>query len=215
MATPDLIKIVNLADAPLVLNGNERYEIDPGGERIVPFTIAASWFGDPRARDTDKERERTDIYRQVRMLWGYSEGIEYHADPKDLSSPLITWDDMKPLVRCEDMDGTEIPFVIHDPEGKHVLGGGISEETTPSGDDKRIKELEATVAQLVRALEAQVPNPETIGPTAGSNSDDAVEIVDSTTLPLAPAGSDVVTDDAPRAPRSGGRKKKAAAAAAS
>lgn len=214
MATPDLIRIVNDDDQPLILNGNERYEIAPGGERVVPFTIAASWFGDPRSRDTDKERERTDIYRQVRMLWGYSEGIIYHENPRDLDSPVIGWDDMKPKVTCYDMDGTEIPFVIHDPEGTSIMGGGISEATTPSGDDKRIRELESQVAQLVRALEASVPNPATIGPTAGSDSD--TDVVDTTTLPSAPTGSDVITDDAPRAPRTGARKaKKAAATAAS
>lgn len=226
----DLVRVVNTGTKPLVLRGNTVYEIAAGGERIIPFTEAAAWFGDSRLTDDGKNRFRTEAFRQTQNLWGYTEGMTYLRDRNDPSAGLLGWDDFKPAVECFDMDGNPIHFLIHDPEGLRGAPNGPA-MIDPSLLDaqvlaKQVQEMSAQMAKLQTLLmekvdfNTQVPRiveavgPQPIEPSAATFAaavaNDAATLAEDMSaaviLPEPPI-DDIVTDDAPRTVKSGGRSK--------
>lgn len=203
MSTFDLIRVVNKGDADLTLRGNTVYTIPAGGDRIIPFTEACSWFGDPRLRDEGRHEMRSMAWRQIQNLWGYTEGMTYLVDRWDPTQGFKTWEDFAPSVECFDMDGNPVYFIIHDPEGTERFEG--PKLVDPAFQDvnvlnERIAASEREMAEL-RSLLMERSATEAAPPAADTTSFDAVN------LPVAPA-NDVVTHDGPAAVPAGRRDKK-------
>ena len=185
----DLIRIHNRGTELLVLNGNERFEILPGADRIVRFDIAASWFGDPRLRNDTRDQIRSQVYSQVQYMWGWAEGL--------VREDGQTWEDLCPKVDCFDMDGEPVKFIIHDPDGNEPWTGAaiVDPSTQDSGVlNAQIKQMQDQIAQLTTLLTARADETPTEAPTGEV---EPAAIVDMTTLPAAPA-NETLSDDAPR-----------------
>jgi hypothetical protein len=200
--TYDLVKVVNTGDEEIVLRGNTRYVIPVGGERIIPFNEAASWFGDPRLQNQGRDQLRTLVHSQIQGLWGYTEGMTYLRDRWDPTAGFKTWEDFKPSVECFDMDGEPILFVIHDPEGTTPFGG--PKLVDPAFQDvgvlnDRIAQNERELAELRQLLteRAHVEAPAPSGPDTSA--------FDAVNLPQ-PSADDTVGDDSPRTVSSKNRK---------
>jgi hypothetical protein len=171
----DLIRVRNLGSDDLVLRGNTKYTIPPNTDRIIPFVEAAAWFGDPRLANEGRERLREMAYRQLQNLWGYTEGMKYLRDRWDITKGFLGWDDFKPAVQCFDMDGNEVLFILHDPDGElgGLVGTGIIDPSSMDAGalQQQVAALTASVQQLQAILaerapyEAQIASPsENYGP---------------------------------------------------
>jgi len=140
----ELVKILNPSkkgdanyrDLTLVYQG-QKYTIEPGGEVIVPIEVAAAFFGHPKARDTARDRARSDTYQQVRFQWGYQLG---QPDAAEL------WEEQTPPFRVTTLKDEWLPMVLDDPAGLEPL---------PGSDDTDLPPITAETAVLQRALAAQ------------------------------------------------------------
>jgi hypothetical protein len=194
MDTYDLIRVKNVDDKDITLRGNTVYTIPVGGERIIPFTEAASWFGDPRLQDIGREQLRTMAWGQIQNLWGYTEGMMYLRDRWDPTQGFLTWDDFRPKVECYNMDDERVYFIMDDPEGVHSFAG--PKLVDPAYQDAqvlndRIAQNERELAELRSMLLERQTNEQTTSASAEQASFDAVN------LPQ-PTGQQEVTEDAPR-----------------
>ncbi len=192
--TYDLVKVVNTGDEEIVLRGNTRYTIPAGGERIIPFTEAASWFGDPRLQNQGRDQLRSMAWRQIQNLWGFTEGMTYLRDRWDPTQGFKSWDEFKPSVECFNMDNEPVYFIIHDPEGVNMFRGPVLVD--PAFQDvgvlnDRIASNERELAELRQLLTERAHSESPSQPASDTAAFDAVN------LPQAEA-DDTVTDDAPR-----------------
>ena len=201
--TYDLIRVVNLRDEDLVLRGNTVYTIPANGERIIPFQEAASWFGDPRLQDSGRDKTRSMAWNQIQNLWGYTEGMTYLKDRWDVTAGFKTWEDFAPAVECFDMDGNQVYFIIHDPEGSQPFGG--PKLLDPAFQDneailRQMQDMQATMAQMKELLDerGRVEDHAAVAAAQEQASFDAVN------LPQPPA-EDEVSDDAPKTVRTRAR----------
>jgi hypothetical protein len=192
MSNYDLVRVVNTGDEPIVLRGNTKYTIPVGNDRIIPFTEAASWFGDPRLRNEGRDQMRTMAWRQIQNLWGYTEGMMYLRDRWDVTKGFKTWDEFKPSVECYDMDSNRIYFIIDDPEGEFPFGGPQLIDpayTDTEALQRQMKLMEQQMAQMMQLLternaaDQQAPKVDTAS-------------IDAVNLPTADA-NDAVTEDGP------------------
>jgi hypothetical protein len=222
----DLVRVVNTGSEPVVLRGNTTYTIQVGGERIIPFVEAASWFGDPRLADDGRNRFRSEAFRMTQNLWGYTEGMKYPRDLSDAAAGFLGWEDFIPSVECFDMEGNPIFFLIHDPDGERTNGSlpGLVDPSLLDAQSlaKQVQEMAAQMAKLQQMLaeridfNTQVPviteavGPQPVEPSAATIAaaiaNDAADIAAAVDLPQ-PSFDDIVTDDAPRTVKSGGRSK--------
>lgn len=120
----------------------ETFDIEPGTERIVPIEIATAFFGHPKARDSGRDRDRTDTFNQVRFMWGYQSGAPDAAEQ---------WEVIKPPFRVVTLEGEYLPMVLDDPDGKLPLPG---EEATTLPDVSSAET--ALLRQAVAAQQAQI-----------------------------------------------------------
>jgi hypothetical protein len=175
-------------------------ELSAGQSKVLRWDQAAAVFGFPQARDEGKRKNRTDMHRQLRLMWGFHEG--YDSETEALKGQYSSWEAKRPNFRVTTLDGAYIPMVLDDPEGllpipnedgsmnpSAALGGGV---------DSSIKDqmLAKALAQI-EELRAQVAG---IAASRPIDTDDA-------SLPQPPA-DETVTVDGPTAPpvRSRGRQ---------
>jgi hypothetical protein len=194
----DLIKIVNVGDDNLTLNGNERITITPGGERIVPFAIAAAFFGDPRAHNEGKDKGRDDEIKRARTMWGFFPGFD--------TEEVWKYEKM-PQYECFDMEGNRVHMILDDEEGEHPYGGAPRVDLSLTDNTqlaRQVELLQAQIATLTAAIASQnaVPTP---GADPISQAAQADEAGDSDPtgafLPEPPKDEAPVTDDKPRTTR--------------
>lgn len=194
-----LVKITNLRSKPLVLNGNERVTIKPRSHAIIPFAQAAGWFGDPRTVNKGREKTRSDVFRQVQQLWGYVEGVQYVDDDGN----LLTWDDLKPKIEAEDMDGNPIVFVMDDPLGENAMSGEIIDPSAQSTSQlqAQVESLTQQLAQLTALMEQTA--------TAQATQSEQLEALtaSATDIPKADPSTAGAAEDTPRTTRVGGKAK--------
>jgi hypothetical protein len=224
--TYDLVRVVNTGSEPLTLRGNTVYVIPAEGERIIPFLEAASWFGDPRLTDDGRNRFRSEAYKQTQNLWGYTEGMKYMRDRWDPSAGFLGWDDFMPSVKCFDMDNSPMHFLIHDPDGTQGTSNAPA-LIDPSLLDaqalsKQVQDMGKQMAKLQQMLlerasfDTQTPTPsqepgphpipQTEATVAAAVANEAASMSEAVEFPQPPT-DDIVTDDAPRTVRSGGRSR--------
>jgi hypothetical protein len=188
----DLIRIKNVGDTDLVLRGNVRYTIPAGNDRIIPFTEAASWFGDPRLRNEGRDQMRTMAWRQIQNLWGFTEGMTYLKDRWDVTQGFKTWDDFKPKVEMYDMDGERVYFIIDDPDGEQSFAGPNLIDpayTDTEALQRQMKVMEKQMADMMQLLsERNASDQQATRPEVTS--------LDAVNLPQ-PDADDAVTEDGP------------------
>jgi hypothetical protein len=210
----ELIEVRNVGDEPVVLRGNTKYEIAPGGRRILPFDVAAAWFGDPRLQNIGKDKMRALAFDQVQYAWGFTNGMKYPVFTED--GKLVRfkeWDDFRPTVECFDVEtGERVPFIIDDPEGEMAFGGPALID--PATQDVRaltdmIAQMQQQMASMQQLLnertntQAPAPEPALADFGIGTGEHTAVTVPQPTTvhdgvnLPQPPA-DDTVGDDSPR-----------------
>lgn len=138
---PDFVKLVNKGQQPFDFHqNNAKRVIEPGGDVIVPWNIAATLFGDPNIPDIPPVNERTRMYGKIRARHNFSNGLMTESD----------WEDLKPDIGVYDIENNgEIIMLIDDPEGNHM--GGF----TPSPAPSKQNDVEALQRQIA-ALTAQV-----------------------------------------------------------
>lgn len=144
-----VITIKNEWDRDIVIPHNgEKYTIRPGEQKHVPWDGAASLFGDPSMRDTEKQMARRDLYNHVRGLWNFHPGFDQEE----------VWErDLMPRFTATDLNtGEEVWFIIQDPAGKHSFNKPQSDAAQDAATiNVALATLQAQVAQLTAALAAQ------------------------------------------------------------
>ncbi len=144
----ELVKITNVGTEPVEFYGNEKTTVLPGKTKIVPWEFACAWLGDPTPGSTDRELR----YNQVRLQWGYADGLD---TPE-------TWAEKNPTIAVEDMDGNSIIMVINDPNGEAGfagLGGSVLDTDATDANVLRAQLNEMAARQArTEALLASVLN---------------------------------------------------------
>jgi hypothetical protein len=146
-----IVRIDNKGNEPLVLiNNGDKYTIPFNGSKMVPFECAASAFGDPRARDTGRDRGRSDTYDHIRACWNFYLGFDDAG----------TWEQKRPKFEAYDVNtGDRVWFVIDDPKGDQTFNAEVVVAETLVNTDRvlltsQLKELQEQVAVLAAALAA-------------------------------------------------------------
>lgn len=133
-----IVRVRNVGDKPF--NGkfsNQLYTILPDSEAFVPWDAMALWMGNPDVRDVGRNRDRTDLYRRLRVRYGVYE----HEDR------LVNL----PKLEAYDIDGRRITTVLDDPEGKTVTAASAStadQENLRSQVNALSSQLQAVLAML-------------------------------------------------------------------
>jgi hypothetical protein len=89
-------------------------ELSAGQSKVLRWDQAAAVFGFPQARDEGKRKNRTDMHRQLRLMWGFHEG--YDSETEALKGQYSSWEAKRPNFRVTTLDGAYIPMVLDDPE---------------------------------------------------------------------------------------------------
>lgn len=184
-----IIRIENTGPVELVIpHRGDKYVIQPGGSKVIPYDAAASLFGDPRHKDTDKDPARRRCYEHIRAMFNFYIGWDAES----------VWEDTKmPRFDAYDLEtGDQIYFVVHDPFGQKTynaaqpLGGSTDQAilaATIADMERRIVALTNTLATYEKASSA----PEVVA----ADPDKSAE---PESLPR-PKSDDKVTKDSPRA----------------
>lgn len=199
-----IVEITNEWDQPITVPHNgTMYTVPVKGSKIVPYDAAASLFGDPRARDTEKDKGRRETYDHVRGMWNFHLGWDTEK----------TWADEKcPKFSVVDVDTQEqIWFVIHDPTGEKAFNIPVDTSTSdPALIAQTLAALTDQVAALTARLAAQPDAPSSaVGPVVVDANE--LDNVDGATpvgaeLPPTPADEPKVGKDGPRTPPTGRSK---------
>lgn len=148
MEQDDFVKVVNVGKAPW----NDKYDgkpfqLDRGGDTIVPFGAACLWFGHPDAVDVDeRNRHRTDEWARIRVRYGIYEHT-YDEDGNDLIETRI------PKVEVWTLDGRKLSMVCHDPDGDDVTMAGFPSVTEADNRDAAIEAMQAQMARMQRVID--------------------------------------------------------------
>lgn len=183
-----IIRLNNTGDKELVIpHRGDKYVIQPGASKVIPYDAAASLFGDPRHKDSDKDPARRRCYEHVRAMHNFYIGW----DTEDI------WENEKmPRFDAFDLETDEqIFFVVHDPLGQRTynaaqpLGGSTDQAilaATIADMEKRIAALTNTLATYEKSREPEIV-------VVDEHSDE------TNALPKPKATEDKVSKDAPRA----------------
>ncbi len=185
-----LVKIVN-PSKPGDLNyrtlhmvhQEEVIDIEPGQSRIVPFDVAAAFFGHPKERDHGANRGRTDNYARIKFMWGYQSGA-LNADED--------WAVKCPPFRVETLDGDYMPMILDDPEGVKPLPGDAQPTVLPV--DPSVALLQSTIQQQqaeIDKMQAMIQQHlSVLQPVAPVAAEEANTVV----LPSAPVDEQLTAD---------------------
>lgn len=134
-----------------------RYEVEPGGERIVPFFAMCLWMGHPEAKDEpgdDREMKwRLKEFERLRTKYGVYENDSLWELLAPISTPPPPIDEVhipdvlanarfpevRPQLSAWDLFGKRYVTVIDDPVGSHL---------TP--DVQSVMEKDAMAAHIAR-----------------------------------------------------------------
>ncbi len=137
MEDGELVVAVNQGQQPItIMYASRNYVLAPEKPTRIPFEAACLWFGDPRSSDNVRALRRESgevVYLPDRR----GEIIRLRLKYGNLFGDERGFDSV-PDVRCETMDGEEIPTVVAYPDG------------IPTMDMPGHTDIEALKVQLVR-----------------------------------------------------------------
>ena len=126
---------------------NVKQRILPGADRIVPWDIAATLFGDPRLVNDGRNQHRTVALKRARGNFNYMLGIESDEE----------FEARRPKIEVYDTENNErIYMLIEDPEGE-MAGTSLiqtSNETENEMMRRQIARMESQIAMLTQRLTA-------------------------------------------------------------
>lgn len=176
MPAGDIVVVHNEGDRPFRSRwNNQQYEIPPGGQVYAPWEAMVRWCGDPGARDTDKERFRTDEVSRLDCLYGLLNAPFYSDEPRrthgmETTVPPEPQEDYQPhdnryrhphLPRLDvrTAAGDKVVTVLDDPFGDSFTPSQIV--TQDASLVAAIQKLESEIAAMKaqQALEAPPPPP--------------------------------------------------------
>lgn len=149
MAAPEFVRITNTGAMPFDFQqNNQKRIIEPGGDAIIPWHLAAVLFGSPGITDIGNDNARVKAYNKVRGYYGFSVGLTNEAD----------WDFMRPSIIVVDLnDNSRIHMLMEDPEGKHLDQAPDEPDTRQDAEalHRQIAVLQGQMQQLLNASHAQ------------------------------------------------------------
>lgn len=184
----DFVKVRNKGETPFTFRHNKSvFAVNPGGEEIVPWEGVHSLLGDPRLRNTPKNRERHDTFRRKRAMLNFLEGFmseemweQGWVDENGTHPP------MKPQLEVYTMDGTRIYMVLDDPDG--VMENPAIEPSAEGNTDAKVAQLERKIDELMNMLSARQM------PEADQSIPEVSEAPESYELPEPVKGSGATRD---------------------
>jgi hypothetical protein len=197
---PEFVKIINEDNKPFDFHQNNvKRIVEPGGDVIVPWSMACTLFGNPNIPDIPPANERTRMYQKLRSMYNFGTGL--HDDAR--------WEERRPKVRVFDLEGdTEVIMLIDDPKGEHMgvfnPNKSVNKETDIDALQRQIAVLTQQVTRLVntnQATPAAAASGTTNSPTAvedGPGGDPAATIDSVFNIPTA-SDDDTATADDPQA----------------
>lgn len=173
--------VENLGDKDLHLRNTKDGDVTIPAKSKAQVTIGhiIVAFGNPLTEGRDREHELA----KLRNRYGFFSGIH----PNEAWQETVDWTEpgsdrttkigpFAPQVRVTDQDGEEVPTLIHDP-AVFGLYGGRERYEAPVTDD-RVRQLEAQIATLTKALTSQ--GAEAPVPSEDPADDAAARLSDST-----------------------------------
>lgn len=157
----ELVYVENTGDEDLSfpIPGYKRQVIKPGDKALIKFEIAATTFGHPSAKDSDRERARTEMLRNLKTYWGWHEGFD--TDTADMQRHRddhgwTSWEEKCPKFRVTTLNGDWIPMVLDDPDGVEPLpqeDGSLDAPTARASGNPAI--MDRTLAAMQKQLADQ------------------------------------------------------------
>jgi len=149
MAAPEFVRITNTGATPFDFHqNNQKRIIEPGGDAIIPWHLAAALFGSPGITNTGNDNARVKAYNKVRGYFGFAMGL----------TPETDWEFMRPNISVIDLSTNErIYMLIEDLEGKHIAEAPGEPDTKQDAEalHRQIAVLQAQMQQLLNASHAQ------------------------------------------------------------
>lgn len=181
--------------------GTQYIEIEPGTNQIVPFAIAAGTFGHPGERNEGKNRNRAELYRRLRVYFGWHEGFDPETEEERLALADAhqrgSWEAKKPPFKVTTLEGEWIPMILDDPEGRRPLPSStgasmLSSEQVDEASLPTLMEMVRLQQQQIQELSNRLVTQSTGGVLTGeANTHD---------LPQPPADERLPGEDTPQAP---------------
>jgi hypothetical protein len=141
---PQFVRLVNTDDKPFDYHyRNVKHIVRPLGDTVVPWDCACSLFGDPSLVNTPKDPARQRVYKQVRGLYNYEDGVD----------TAESWEQRRPHIEVYDLETSErIYMVLEDPEG---LASNPDLAVKSSNDVEYLTRQIAQLSSVVMQLQAQ------------------------------------------------------------
>lgn len=180
--------------------GTRFAEIKPGEHITTRFLSAVAAFGHPKEQNNGNRRDRTDVYRMLRGQWGFHEGFD--SETADQVGEYSSWEAKRPSFKVTTLEGTYIPMILDDPDGKLPIpndDGSLTPEIANQGGASTdalmalIRKQSDEMAELRALIVAQ----SSVGPVA----------TDDRSLPQPPAVEPEPKADAPKSPGVRAREK--------
>lgn len=183
---PDFVRLTNNGRKPFDFHQNNvKQIIPPGGDKIVPWSMATSLFGNPGVINVPPENARRSIFNKVRARLNYQLGLMTDEQ----------WDEVKPNVVVTDLDsGERVYMILDDPEGEH-LADATPVPTNAQSDVQLLQnQVAALTAQIGQLINAQMAAP---ADAASGTTQSATAVTDSPGAPITP---EATSDNPPAGP---------------
>ncbi len=146
----EYVKLVNTDDVKFTFHqNNQRRVIEPHGDTIVPWDLATTLFGDPRAIDDGRNKARTQALKRARGNFNYELGIENDE----------TFDARRPHIEVYDAtSGERVYMLIEDPDGD-MCGAQILIDTESSEIEMLRRQMAAMEARMMQMTERMTSRP--------------------------------------------------------
>ena len=149
MTAPEFVRITNTGAVPFDFQqNNQKRIIEPGGDAIIPWHLAAALFGSPGIVNTGNDNARVKAYNKVRGYFGFAQGLTQEHD----------WEAMRPKIMVVDLtDNSRIYMLIEDLDGEHLdnAPGEPNDRQDAEALHRQIAVLQAQMQQLLNASHAQ------------------------------------------------------------
>lgn len=150
---PEMVRVRNTSDRVFADGWNgAMYQIYPGDNALVPWYAACNWFGDPYVIDkpTLAQFDRQEEVQRVEALYGCYDD--------DKMSRAERWQQNRPRIHVETLDGDEITMLCDDIDGS----GQLPELPSQKPDEKvalaseleRMKRVQSELLERLHQLEA-------------------------------------------------------------
>ena len=171
----DYVTIRNAGDTPVVyLYENQRYVLEPGVERVVPWGHMDKLMGNPFLTNASRARERAMECARLHIFYGtYGQDTERSPD----------W----PKLEAYDPDGERIVTILDDPTGENAPVQP-SDALDPSALRAQLASTQRRLQQLEQLLKVQDRATPTVVP------DDTPPPVKPDPSAPPPALDDIVSD---------------------